>query len=118
MLPKSFPGPSWCMSSAEHSSQQRRDGPSIRIGATTRSGPNKLARVFAALCGAPEGWVRRVGIQKSGPLVSFRVPPTNSVSHTGRYEGIRPFCVLNVSTTLQKPVLEFKLGFLAFGLVG
>jgi hypothetical protein len=38
-LPKSFPGPSWCMRSAEHSFRQRRDGPSIRIGATTRSGP-------------------------------------------------------------------------------
>ena len=36
---KSFPGPSWCMRSAAHSSRQRRDGPSIRIGAITRSGP-------------------------------------------------------------------------------
>ena len=35
---KSFPGPSWCMRSADHSSQQRRDGPSIYIGATTQSG--------------------------------------------------------------------------------
>ena len=42
---KSFPRPSWCMRSADHSSRQRRDGPSIRIGATTRSGPiNSLAR--------------------------------------------------------------------------
>jgi hypothetical protein len=42
---KSFPGPSWCMRSADHSSRQRRDGPSIRIGATTRSGPiNSPAR--------------------------------------------------------------------------
>ena len=37
---------------------------------------DKLARALAALSGAPEGWVWRVGIQKSGPLVSFRVPPT------------------------------------------
>ena len=42
---KSFPGPSWCMRSADHSSRQRRDGQSICIGATTRSGPiNSLAR--------------------------------------------------------------------------
>ena len=42
---KSFPRPSWCMRSADHSSRQRRDGPSIRIGATTRSGPiNSPAR--------------------------------------------------------------------------
>ena len=37
---------------------------------------DKLARALAALSGAPEGWVWRVGFQKSGPLVSFRVPPT------------------------------------------
>src|ERR1700730_9271946 len=37
---------------------------------------DRLARALAALSGAPEGWVWRVGIQKSGPLVSFRVPPT------------------------------------------
>jgi hypothetical protein len=37
---------------------------------------DKLARALAALSGAPEGWVWRVGIQKSGPMVSFRVPPT------------------------------------------
>jgi hypothetical protein len=37
---------------------------------------DKLARALAALSGAPEGWVWRVGIQKSGSLVSFRVPPT------------------------------------------
>src|SRR6202171_2915486 len=37
---------------------------------------DKLTRALAALSGAPEGWVWRVGIQKSGPLVSFRVPPT------------------------------------------
>src|SRR3984893_5229148 len=37
---------------------------------------DKLAPALAALSGAPEGWVWRVGIQKSGPLVSFRVPPT------------------------------------------
>jgi hypothetical protein len=37
---------------------------------------DKLARALAALSGAPEGWVWRVGIQKSWPLVSFRVPPT------------------------------------------
>ncbi len=37
---------------------------------------DKLARALAALSGAPEGWMWRVGIQKSGPLVSFRVPPT------------------------------------------
>ena len=44
-LPEVFPGPSWYMRSADHSSRQRRDGPSIRIGATTRSGPiNSLAR--------------------------------------------------------------------------
>ena len=42
---KSFPGPSWCMRSADHSSQQRRDGPSILIGTTTQSGPiNSPAR--------------------------------------------------------------------------
>src|ERR1700730_17192319 len=42
---KYFPGRSWCMRSADHSSRQHRDGPSIRIGATTRSGPiNSLAR--------------------------------------------------------------------------
>jgi hypothetical protein len=35
---KSFPGQFWCMRSADHSSRQRRVGPSIRIGATTRSG--------------------------------------------------------------------------------
>jgi hypothetical protein len=37
---------------------------------------DKLARALAALSDAPEGWVRRAGIQKSGPLVSFRIPPT------------------------------------------
>ena len=37
---------------------------------------DKLARALAALSGAPEGWVWRVGIPKSGSLVSFRVPPT------------------------------------------
>jgi hypothetical protein len=37
---------------------------------------DKLARALAALSGAPEGWVWRVGIQKSRPLLSFRVPPT------------------------------------------
>jgi hypothetical protein len=37
---------------------------------------DKLARALAALSGAPEGWVWRAGIQKSEPLVSFRVPPT------------------------------------------
>jgi hypothetical protein len=36
---KSFPGPFWCMRSADHSSRQRHDGPSIHIGATTQSGP-------------------------------------------------------------------------------
>ena len=42
---KSFPRPSWYMRSAGHSSRQRHDGPSIRIGATTRSGPiNSPAR--------------------------------------------------------------------------
>jgi hypothetical protein len=38
---------------------------------------DKLARALAALSGAPEGWVWRAGIQKSEPLVSFRVPPTH-----------------------------------------
>src|ERR1700730_10836324 len=33
---------------------------------------DKLARALAALSGAPEGWVWRVGIPKSGPMVSFR----------------------------------------------
>ena len=37
---------------------------------------DKLARALAAFSGAPKGWVWRVGIQKSGPRVSFRVPPT------------------------------------------
>ena len=37
---------------------------------------DKLARALAALSGVPEGWVWRTGIQKSRPLVSFRVPPT------------------------------------------
>jgi hypothetical protein len=37
---------------------------------------DKLARALAALSGAPKGWVWRVGIQKSGPPVSFRAPPT------------------------------------------
>ena len=42
---KSFLRPSWYMRSAGHSSRQRRDGPSIRIGATTRFGPiNSPAR--------------------------------------------------------------------------
>jgi hypothetical protein len=42
---KSFLRPSWYMRSAGHSSRQRHDGPSIRIGATTRSGPiNSPAR--------------------------------------------------------------------------
>jgi hypothetical protein len=36
---RSFPRPSWCMRSADHSYPQRRDGPSIHIGATTQSGP-------------------------------------------------------------------------------
>jgi len=37
---------------------------------------DKLARALAALSGAPKGWVWQVGIRKSGPRVSFRVPPT------------------------------------------
>ena len=37
---------------------------------------DKLARALATLSCAPEGWVWQVGIQKSGPLVSFRAPPT------------------------------------------
>jgi len=73
---KSFRGPSWCMRSADHSSPQRRDGQSIRIGATPAVRADKLARALAALSGAPKGWVWRVGIQKSGPRVSFRAPPT------------------------------------------
>ena len=45
LYPKSFPWPSWYMRSAGHSSRQRHDGPSIRIGATTRFGPiNSPAR--------------------------------------------------------------------------
>jgi hypothetical protein len=42
---KSFPEPSWRIRSAGHSSRQRRDEPSVRIGATTPSGPiNSPAR--------------------------------------------------------------------------
>jgi hypothetical protein len=37
---------------------------------------DKLARALAALSGGPDGWVWRVEIEKSGPLASFRVPPT------------------------------------------
>jgi hypothetical protein len=41
---------------------------------------DNLARALAALSGAPEGWEWRVGIQKSGPLVSFRVPRPRSAN--------------------------------------
>jgi hypothetical protein len=42
---KYFPGRSWYMRSAGRSSRQRRDGPSIHIGAITQSGPiNSPAR--------------------------------------------------------------------------
>ena len=54
---------------------------------------DKLARALAAFSGAPKGWAWRVGIQKSGPRVSFRAPPT-PVSRTSLYEGPRPLlCV-------------------------
>ena len=76
LYPKSFPWPSWYMRSAGHSSRQRHDGPSISYWRYHPVRADKLARALAALSGAPEGWVWRVGIQKSGPRVSFRVPPT------------------------------------------
>jgi hypothetical protein len=72
---KSFPGPSWCMRSADHSSRQRRDGPSIHIGATTQSGPiNSPARSLPLAasrkdgCGASES-------KNRGHWLVFGCPP-------------------------------------------
>jgi hypothetical protein len=41
---------------------------------------DKLARALARLSREPEGWVWRVGIEKSGPLASFRVPQPRFVN--------------------------------------
>ena len=73
---KSFPGPSWCMRSADHSSPQRRDGPSIHIGVITQSGQTNWPARSLPLAARRKDGCGNSEFQKSGPVVSFRVPPT------------------------------------------
>jgi len=75
-LPEIFPGAVLLHALSRHFSRRRRDAQSTRIGHHPVRA-DILARALAAFGGAPEGWVWRVGIQKSsGPPVTFRVPPT------------------------------------------
>ena len=87
---KYFPGRSWCMRSADHSSRQHRDGPSIRIGATTRSGPiNSLARSLPLAVRRKDGG-GEPEFKNRGHRSVFGAPNPR----TGLYEGPRPLlCV-------------------------
>ena len=89
---KSFLRPSWYMRSAGHSSRQRRDGPSIRIGATTRFGPiNSPARSLPLAARRKDGCGKSESRNRGHWSVSGA---PNPVSRTGLYEGPRPLlCV-------------------------